>query len=247
MLKRQIILDTETTGLSANNGDRLLEFAGIEMVDRRLTGKSLHLYIHPDRDIPVEASRVHGLYMKDLADKPKFAQVGQEIADFLAGSELIIHNASFDIGFLNMEFQLMGLPKVDTMIDSVIDTVAMARQLYPGQKVNLDALCNRLGVDKSKRVTHGALIDCELLAEVYLGMTRGQFTLGMNVEDDQDSKGALLHAFQRSAGQNFKVIAANAEEMAEHAAYVSALDQSSGADSVYRQQQNAMNQPKEHV
>ncbi len=237
MAKRQIVLDTETTGLYANNGDRLLEFAGIEMIDRRLTGQSLHLYIHPDRDIPAEASNVHGIYIKDLEGKPKFAEVGQEIADFLAGSELIIHNAAFDIGFLNMEFQKMRLPKVDTMIAGVIDTVTMARQLYPGQKVNLDALCNRLGVDKTKRVVHGALIDCELLAEVYLGMTRGQFSLGMS--DDSGSENhelATQERFSRTAGQQFKVILPSEDELAEHESYVQALDKACGAQSLYRQQ-----------
>ncbi len=235
MAKRQIVLDTETTGLYANNGDRLLEFAGVEMIDRRLTGESLHLYIHPDRDIPQEASNVHGIYIEDLADKPKFAAVGQEIADFLAGAELIIHNANFDVGFLDMEFGKMGLPKVASIVDNVIDTVAMARKLYPGQKVSLDALCNRLGVDKSKRVVHGALIDCELLADVYLGMTRGQFTLGMDA-DGGGNHVVELPTFERKNNESLKVIIPSADELSAHQEYIEALDKACGGESLYQQQ-----------
>ena len=176
MIQRQIILDTETTGLYADGGDRLVEFAGLEMVNRQMTDKNLHLYVHPERDMPEEAARVHGLTIEVLEGKnaPPFAEVGRQIADFLRGAELIIHNAKFDVGFLNMEFRRMGLPTVEELGCTVTDTLAMAREMFPGQKASLDALCNRFSVDRSKRVLHGALIDCELLGEVYLAMTRRQ-------------------------------------------------------------------------
>ena len=176
---RQIILDTETTGLYPGSGDRIVEFAGLEMVNRHLTEQNLHLYMHPERDMPEEAAAVHGLTIKVLEEKnaPVFAKVGREIADFLRGAELIIHNAKFDVGFLNMEFERMGLPTVEALGCKITDTLAMARAMFPGQKVSLDALCSRFEIDRSKRVYHGALIDCELLGEVYLAMTRGQFSL----------------------------------------------------------------------
>ncbi|SUA21061.1 DNA polymerase III subunit epsilon [Neisseria gonorrhoeae] len=179
MMTRQIILDTETTGLYADGGDRLVEFAGLEMVNRQMTDKNLHLYVHPERDMPEEAARVHGLTIQVLEEKnaPPFAEVGRQIADFLRGAELIIHNAKFDVGFLNMEFRRVGLPTVEELGCTVTDTLAMAREMFPGQKASLDALCNRFSVDRSKRVLHGALIDCELLGEVYLAMTRRQFDL----------------------------------------------------------------------
>lgn len=230
---RQIVLDTETTGLYANQGDRLIEFAGLEMIDRRLTGNYLHVYVHPERDIAAEAIAVHGITLEQLADKPKFAAVAEQIADFLRGSELIIHNAAFDVGFLDMEFGRIGMPKIADVVAKVTDTVAMARRLYPGQKVNLDALCNRLGVDKSKRVLHGALIDCELLAEVYLGMTRGQFSLDVKSDDDK-AQAVTAVAFQRSADTHFKVITSDADETAAHAAYVEVLDKAVDGECAFR-------------
>lgn len=237
MAVRQIVLDTETTGLYANQGDRLIEFAGLEMIDRRLTGNYLHLYVHPERDIAPEAIAVHGITLDDLADKPKFAEVATQIAEFLQDSELIIHNAAFDVGFLDMEFGRLGMSKTEQITGHPsIDTVAMARRLYPGQKVNLDALCNRLGVDKTKRVLHGALIDCELLAEVYLGMTRGQFSLDVKADDEEALHLQGAHQFERQAGMRFKVIAADEPEQAAHEAYVAVLDQSVGGESLYRQQ-----------
>ncbi|HGM1888698.1 TPA: DNA polymerase III subunit epsilon, partial [Neisseria gonorrhoeae] len=187
MMTRQIILDTETTGLYADGGDRLVEFAGLEMVNRQMTDKNLHLYVHPERDMPEEAARVHGLTIQVLEEKnaPPFAEVGRQIADFLRGAELIIHNAKFDVGFLNMEFRRMGLPTVEELGCTVTDTLAMAREMFPGQKASLDALCNRFSVDRSKRVLHGALIDCELLGEVYLAMTRRQFDLMGETEEEE--------------------------------------------------------------
>lgn len=227
---RQIILDTETTGFKANMGDRILEFAGIEMKSRQLTGGYLHLYIHPDRDIPEESTNVHGITLEKLEGEPKFEEVGQKIADYLRDAELIIHNAPFDVGFLDMEFQRMGLPTVEELNCKVTDTLVMAREMFPGQKNSLDALCNRFEVDRSKRVFHGALIDCELLAEVYLAMTRGQFSLVDDVET-VTHYAAVGHT-QRPA--HLKVILASEAELAEHDAYLNDLDQVAGGVCAWR-------------
>ncbi|HGI8288238.1 TPA: DNA polymerase III subunit epsilon [Neisseria meningitidis] len=224
MTTRQIILDTETTGLYADGGDRLVEFAGLEMVNRQMTDKNLHFYVHPERDMPEEAARVHGLTIEVLEGKnaPPFAEVGRQIADFLRGAELIIHNAKFDVGFLNMEFRRMGLPTVEELGCTVTDTLAMAREMFPGQKASLDALCNRFSVDRSKRVLHGALIDCELLGEVYLAMTRRQFDLmGAAAEEKMETK-PVAHTETKRSGK-LKVIRADENELAEHGRYLDGL------------------------
>ena len=232
-MRRQIILDTETTGLYAENGDRLVEFAGLEMVNRQMTGRFLHLYVHPERDMPEEAARVHGLTIDVLEEKnaPPFAKVGQEISEFIRGAELIIHNAKFDVGFLNMEFRRMGLPSVEELGCEITDTLAMAREMFPGQKASLDALCNRLSIDRSKRVLHGALIDCELLGEVYLAMTRQQFDLmgEEGEEEKKEDKPVIIAETKRSS--RLKVIKANAEELEEHEKYLDVL----GETCIWRQ------------
>ena len=234
--ERQIILDTETTGFYPDKGDRMLEFAGIEMQKRQLNGKHLHLYIDPERDIPAEAIAVHGITQERLQEEnaPKFAAVGQQIADFLRGAELIIHNARFDVGFLNMEFARMGLPSVEELDCEVTDTLAMAREMFPGQKASLDALCSRFDVDRSKRVYHGALIDCELLAEVYLAMTRGQFSL-MGDESGETAKTEAAVNIVAQRPLHLKVLAASAEETAEHEAYLDGLDKAVGGSCVWRE------------
>ena len=232
---RQIILDTETTGFyhsAKENPDRLIEFAGLEMVNRQLTGNSLHLYINPERDIPQDAVAVHGITSDQLADKPVFAEVAQQIFDYLQGAELIIHNAKFDIGFLNAEFARVGLPPIDSVC-SVIDTLEMARNKYPGQKNNLDALCNRLGVDRSRRVLHGALIDCELLAEVYLAMTREQFDLVGAEETAAAAQSADTGIAVQTAGGGLKILRADAEETAAHLEYLAELDKASGGQCLW--------------
>ena len=224
MIKRQIILDTETTGLYADGGDRLVEFAGLEMVNRQMTDKNLHLYIHPERDMPEEAARVHGLTIEVLEGKnaPPFVRVGRQIADFLRGAELIIHNAKFDVGFLNMEFRRMGLPTVEELGCTVTDTLLMAREMFPGQKASLDALCNRFSVDRSKRVLHGALIDCELLGEVYLAMTRQQFDLMGEAEEEGPAAKPVASA-EMKLGAKLKVIKADEAELAAHEEYLDGL------------------------
>ena len=233
---RQIILDTETTGFYYDRDDRLIEFAGLEMIDRRLTGNYLHLYVHPERDIPEEAAKVHGITLDQLEGKPKFAEIGQQIADFIAGAELVIHNAPFDVGFLNAEFRRTGLPSVEELTANVVDTLVMARAMYPGQKNSLDALCTRLEVDRSKRVFHGALIDCELLSEVYLGMTRSQFSLADQFAEEEsaeaDAPAMVIVPTERPA--QLKVLAANAEENAAHEAYLDELDKKAEGGSIWR-------------
>lgn len=232
---RQLILDTETTGLSAKSGDRLVEFAAVEMIDRRITGSNLHIYINPERDMPEEAARVHGLTEEFLADKPTFAQVGQKIADFIKGAELIIHNAPFDVSFLNMEFTRMGLPEIADLAFEVTDTLVMAKQRFPGQKNSLDALCNRLKIDRSKRVLHGALIDCELLAEVYLAMTREQYGLSIDPQTEKTADSpihTIKHDFTRP--QYLKVVQASDEELAAHNTYLDNMTQQNGGVCVFR-------------
>lgn len=234
---RQIILDTETTGFNATaaeNPDRLIEFAGLEMVNRQFTGHNLHLYVHPERDIPEEAIAVHGITLAQLTDKPKFAAVAQDIFEFIKGAELIIHNAEFDLRFLNAEFARVGLPKVETVC-SVIDTLAMARDLYPGQKNSLDALCGRLDVDRSRRVLHGALIDCELLGEVYLAMTRKQHSLVDELDSFNPQQDPRVATSQTARPKHLKIQRAQADEIQAHETYLDGLDKAVGGTCVYRQ------------
>jgi len=180
---RQIVLDTETTGLSAEGGDRIIELGCVELYARKLTGNNLHFYFNPDRDSHEDALRVHGISNEFLKDKPRFADLADEILAYLQDAEIIIHNAPFDVGFLNAELELLGKPAVTTFCDAVTDTLKMARDAYPGKRNSLDALCERLDIDNSHRNLHGALLDAELLAEVYLMMTRGQEGLAMVFED----------------------------------------------------------------
>lgn len=231
MSQRQIILDTETTGLYANEGDRMVEFAGLEMVNRHFTDHNLHLYMHPERDMPEEAAAVHGLTISVLEEKnaPPFAEVGQRIADFLRGAELIIHNAKFDVGFLDMEFQRMGLPTIEELGCTVTDTLAMARLMFPGQKASLDALCLRFEIDRSKRVYHGALIDCELLGEVYLAMTREQTSLGL-----AEASEAANAANRLPRPAYLKVLQPSEAELAEHEAYLDTLEKTSDGHCAWR-------------
>lgn len=179
---RQIILDTETTGLDPKQGHRIIEVAAVEMINRRLTGNHLHRYVNPERDIDAGAMQVHGITPEFLQDKPRFGDIAAEFVDFIRGAELIIHNAPFDVGFLNMELRLLDMALLPRWCDSVTDTLSMAKALHPGQRNNLDALCKRYGVDNTARSLHGALVDCELLAAVYLALTRGQESLSIGLE-----------------------------------------------------------------
>ena len=222
---RQIVLDTETTGLDPRQGHRIIEVAGIELVNRRLTGRHLHKYVHPERDIDAGAQAVHGISLEFLADKPKFADIAEELAEFIRGAELIIHNAPFDIGFLNAEFDRLGFVPVGTLCHGVIDTLKMAKEIHPGKRNSLDALCERYEIDNSSRTLHGALLDTELLADVYLAMTRGQNSLMIDVDTTpQPQIGADGQVRQRKPLQ---VQRASEAELADHARVLAAIDKES--------------------
>jgi len=190
---RQIFLDTETTGLNAEGGDRIVEIGCVEMVGRRLTGDNRHYYLNPQRPSHPDALKVHGLSEEFLADKPLFESVVQELLDYLAGAEIIIHNAAFDIGFLDKELERCARPGVAQQVAQVTDSLLMAREMFPGKSNSLDALCKRLEVDNSNRTLHGALLDAGLLAEVYVCMTRGQGSLVIDEGESRDASGAIEH------------------------------------------------------
>jgi DNA polymerase-3 subunit epsilon len=220
---RQVILDTETTGLDANQGHRIIEVAAVEMINRRLTGNHFHQYLNPQREIDPGAQQVHGISLEFLQDKPFFRDIAQDFIDFISGAEMVIHNAPFDLGFLNMELKLAGLEPVGKYSPAVIDTLKMAKDLRPGQKNNLDALCRHYQVDNSSRTLHGALLDTELLAEVYLSMTRGQNSLmieSAEADDHADLGGDFVP-------HDLMVLAATLDEMAAHLAYLEEVDKAS--------------------
>ena len=230
---RQIFLDTETTGLSAESGDRIVEIGCVELLNRKLTGNNLHFYLNPERDSHEEALRVHGLTTEFLSDKPKFAAVVGEILSFVEGAEVIIHNAPFDLSFLNKELSRTGKPAFKTFVGSVVDSLALAKNLYPGKRNSLDSLCARLGVDNSGRTLHGALLDAELLADVYINMTRGQDSLVM----DESSGPSLGRVNAVDFSQlNLSVVQADPAECAAHEAVLAALDKSSKGATVWRRE-----------
>jgi DNA polymerase III subunit epsilon len=211
---RQIVLDTETTGLSAEAGDRIIEIGCVELVARKLTGHNKHWYLNPERDSHEDALKVHGISNEFLRDKPKFAAVVDELLEYLGGAEVIIHNAPFDIGFLNKELELLGRPPVTRHVASVIDSLAMAKEQFPGKRNSLDALCDRLEVDNSGRTLHGALLDAELLADVYINMTRGQDALLID-EADTDAVGTIVTRVDLRQF-TLPVLLANEQEAAAH-------------------------------
>jgi DNA polymerase III subunit epsilon len=229
---RQIFLDTETTGLSAEAGDRVIEIGCVEMVNRRLTGNNLHRYLNPQRPSHEDAVRIHGLTDEFLADKPLFAHVADELLEYLQGAEIIIHNAGFDVGFLNEELKRLGRPKLPTFVAAVTDSLTMAREMFPGKSNSLDALCRRLEVDNTNRTLHGALLDAGLLAEVYIRMTRGQDSLVQNDEEAGTAELAL-EAVDFSLLQ-LPVLAANGDEAAAHDKVLAELDKASGGKTVWR-------------
>lgn len=221
---RQIFLDTETTGLETRLGHRVIELACVEMVSRRLTHRHLHYYFNPDREIDEGALAVHGISSEFLADKPRFGERATEFLDFIRGAELVIHNAPFDIGFLNYELSLLGMAPVETVCANVRDTLRMAKELHPGKKNNLDALCDRYGVDNSQRTLHGALLDAEILADVYLAMTRGQESL---IIDLAPAETPGLTPGQRRSRAPLTVLRASDEELAAHARGLAAIQKES--------------------
>jgi len=229
---RQIVLDTETTGLSAEGGDRIIEIGCVELVARKLTGNNKHFYLNPERDSHEDALKVHGISNEFLKDKPKFAAVADELMDYLAGAEIIIHNAAFDVGFLNKELELIGRPGFKTFVGSVTDTLVMAKELYPGKRNSLDALCDRLGVDNSGRTLHGALLDAELLADVYINLTRGQDALLIDAAAD-DAPGGIVTRVDLSQFM-LPVLLANEQEAAAHEDVLKQLDKASGGKTLWR-------------
>ena len=230
---RQIFLDTETTGLSPEAGDRIVEIGCIEMVNRRLTGETRHVYLNPERKGSEEATRIHGLTDAFLADKPKFAEVADDLIGFLAGAEVIIHNAAFDVGFLNGELKRLRRQPFHTVAAKVTDTLLMAREMFPGKANSLDALCRRLEVDNTQRTLHGALLDAGLLAEVYIRLTRGQDSLV--IHDEAQSPATPQALLARDLTQYaLCVIEASADEQAAHAAVLIELDKASGGKTVWR-------------
>jgi DNA polymerase-3 subunit epsilon len=222
---RQIVLDTETTGLDPRHGHRIIEVACIEMVNRRLTGHHLHKYVNPEREIDEGAQAVHGISLEFLADKPKFADIADEFLEFINGAELIIHNAPFDIGFLNAELDRLGRVPVGTICNGVIDTLRMAKDLHPGKRNSLDALCERYEIDNSSRTLHGALLDTELLAEVFLAMTRGQNSL--MIEPDAAPRPNIGADGQVRQRKPLVVRRASPDELAEHERVLKAIDKES--------------------
>ena len=228
---RQIILDTETTGLDPKLGHRVIEVAAVELVDRRLTGNHFHRYVNPERASDEGALQVHGLSEDFLRDKPKFSEVVNEFLDFVNDAELIIHNAPFDVAFLNRELDLLDLKPITEYCPSIVDTLPMARELHPGKRNSLDALCDRYQIDNSTRKLHGALLDANLLAEVYLAMTRGQESLIMDIAPTPQAAAALRYT---AGASELIVIAASAEELAEHEMQLADIDKASKGACVWR-------------
>jgi len=231
---RQIVLDTETTGLEPAQGHRVIEIGCVELVNRRQTGNSYHQYLNPERDIDEGAAQVHGITSEQLQDKPLFGDVVQELLEYLRGAELVIHNAPFDVGFLNHELKHTGHGPI-TEVCTVLDTLEAARRLHPGQKNTLDALCKRYEIDNSHRQLHGALLDAEILADVYLAMTGGQCSLALDEPTPTD-----LELRSVTAGGTHRprlpihVIRASAQELEDHEQQLRALDKASGGNCVWR-------------
>jgi DNA polymerase-3 subunit epsilon len=219
---RQVVLDTETTGLDPKQGHRIIEVAAIELNGRKVSDRTFHRYLNPEREIDEGAAAVHGLTLERLQNEAKFAEIAPALLEFIAGAQLIIHNAPFDIGFLNAELALAGLPPLS---NPVIDSLKLAKELHPGKKNNLNALCDRYFIDNSHRTLHGALLDTELLAEVYLGMTRGQDSL--LGEDASAEEATQLNAAGEAVHLNVRVLAASEEELALHEAQMNDIDKAS--------------------
>ncbi len=229
---RQIVLDTETTGLSAEGGDRIIEIGCVELLNRKLTGNNLNFYVNPERDSHEDALKVHGISNEFLRDKPRFADIAEEILNYVQGAEIIIHNAAFDVGFLNKELELLGRPPFARFVETVTDTLAMAKAMFPGKRNSLNALCDRLGVDNSGRTLHGALLDAELLADVYINLTRGQDALLIDLGTVEGEGTGVEHLDLTQF--NLPVLAPNEAELAAHDDVLAQLDKSSGNKTLWR-------------
>ncbi len=229
---RQIFLDTETTGLSPDAGDRIVEIGCVELCNRKLTGNNQHFYLFSGRESHEEALKIHGITTEFLQGKPTFEAVADALMQYLSGAEILIHNAPFDLGFLNKELDLIGRPGLESLVASVTDTMMMAREMFPGKRSSLDALCERLGVDRSARTLHGALLDAELLAQVYLAMTRGQDAL--LIDDATQRHGMSAHLALDLAQLDLPVLRASELELLAHEAVLRELDASSAGKTVWR-------------
>jgi DNA polymerase-3 subunit epsilon len=229
---RQIVLDTETTGLSAENGDRIIEIGCVELVARKLTGNNLHFYLNPERDSHEDALKVHGISNEFLRDKPRFSAVADELLAYLADAEVIIHNAPFDVSFLNKELSLIGKPPLKHCVAKVVDSLMMAKELFPGKRNSLDALCDRLEVDNAGRTLHGALLDAELLADVYINLTRGQNSLVMDMGTEPEA-GATIQVVDLNSF-DLPLLLANDQELATHEALLTGIDKASKGKTVWR-------------
>jgi DNA polymerase-3 subunit epsilon len=229
-MTRQIVLDTETTGLEPAQGHRVIEIGCVELFNRRLTGNNFHCYLNPDRDSDDAALEVHGLTSEFLADKPRFADKAAELIEFVRGAEVVIHNAPFDLGFLDAELARLKMPGFRKQVGGVVDSLLLAKELHPGKRNNLDALCERYGVSNAQRTLHGALLDGQLLAEVYLAMTRGQDALGMDLDAEGSDGGADIDA---DAVLSTFVLAASADEQSEHAKVLAGIAKEAKAPAVW--------------
>jgi DNA polymerase-3 subunit epsilon len=236
---RQIILDTETTGLSAETGDRIIEIGCVELLNRKLTRNNFHHYVNPERDSHEDALKVHGISNEFLRDKPKFAQIAEQLLAYLDGAELIIHNAPFDIAFLNKELERLGKGPITQFVAGVKDTLAMAKDMFPGKRNSLDALCDRLEVDNSGRTLHGALLDAELLADVYINMTRGQDALLIDAHTSGDTEQGGLSLVDLRQFE-LPVIQASEQECLAHEEVLQQMDKASGGKVVFRNLENSV-------
>lgn len=239
---RQIILDTETTGLDARTGDRIIEIGAVEMLNRGITGADYHQYLNPEREVPEDAIRVHGLTNEFLSDKPLFADTVEAFLDFVRGAELVIHNAAFDIGFINSELAKLGprYGRIEDHVSGVLDTLMLARRMHPGQRNTLDALCKRYKVDNSNRELHGALLDSRILAEVYLAMTGGQSSLGLDAQEGGMLDEAAFAPRPLAADRpRLKVLRASEDELAAHAKRMEAVAKAAGGETVWARLETA--------
>ena len=234
---RQVILDTETTGLNPATGDRIIEIGCVEVIDRRLTDRTFHYYVNPERDIDAGAFAVHGLSREFLSDKPLFSNIVEQLIEFVDGSEIVIHNAAFDLGFLDNEFALLKRPPFRGLAAKIIDTLLDARQMFPGKRNSLDALCDRFNISNEHRTLHGALLDAQLLAEVYIAMTRGQEDLSIDLIDytvGTDSSGHI-----KALPSDLKIITASDEDLAQHEKILAEIAKASKKDPVWSPLNNA--------
>ncbi len=238
---RHLILDTETTGLDPRQDHRIIEIAVLELVDRRPTGRTLHMHLDPEREIDAGATEVHGMRWDDLRGKPKFGDVAHELIAFLQGAEWIIHNAPFDVAFLDAEFGRHGHPLCSVHAARIVDTLAMAREAFPGRRNSLDALCERFGVDNSGRTLHGALLDAQLLSEVWLSLTRGQDALAIDMTPPAPPRPVLAREGGETGRVPLIVLAPSADELAAHAAYLAALDKQTKGRCVWLARERAAN------